>query len=391
MYTTLNSLNDIRKNPDVMKWLHFLFSKDTLDFFPEEYADDPLRLSGYRGHTSWGQDLREMADQLADAANLALELETGRRACLRLKDWEPFAPSGNEDLSDPDTAFLITPETKESAADAGPACDHFSARQAGIDQASSARSDNGQITSARSDNGRITSARSDNNQIASARSGTRRPCVIICPGGGYEFVSFQNEGTPIQTFFEQRGFAAFILRYRVAPSRYPDPQMDLLRTIRYVRDNADRYGIDPDRICVTGFSAAGHLAASCAALCDELLPGSRPDALVLGYPVITMKKGVTHEGSFLGLTGGDESMREALSCENLVGDTYPPTFVWACEDDGCVPCENTRLLDKALTAHGIRHEAHLYPTGGHGCGLAFGNSAWSWSRDAVHFLRTIFE
>ena len=371
MYTTLNSLNDIRKNPDVMKWLHFLFSKDTLDFFPEEYADDPLRLSGYRGHTSWGQDLREMADQLADAANLALELETGRRACLRLKDWEPFAPSGNEDLSDPDTAFLITPETS----------DHFSAGQAGNDQTSSARSDNGQITSARSDNG----------QTSSAQSGSSRPCVIICPGGGYEFVSFQNEGTPIQTFFEQRGFAAFILRYRVAPSRYPDPQMDLLRTIRYVRDNADRYGIDPARICVTGFSAAGHLAASCAALCDELLPGSRPDALVLGYPVITMKKGVTHEGSFLGLTGGDESMREALSCENLVGDTYPPTFVWACEDDGCVPCENTRLLDKALTAHGIRHEAHLYPTGGHGCGLAFGNSAWSWSRDAVHFLRTIFE
>lgn len=88
MYTTLNSLNDIRKNPDVMKWLHFLFSKDSLDFFPEEYADDPLRLSGYRGRTSWGQDLREMADQLADAANLALELEAGRRACLRLKDWE---------------------------------------------------------------------------------------------------------------------------------------------------------------------------------------------------------------------------------------------------------------------------------------------------------------
>ena len=381
MYTTLNSLNDIRKNPDVMKWLHFLFSKDSLDFFPEEYADDPLRLSGYRGRTSWGQDLREMADQLADAANLALELEAGRRACLRLKDWEPFTPSGNENLSDPDTAFLITPETKESAGAAGPARDHFSAGQAGNDQTSSARSDNGQITSARSDNG----------QTSSAQSGSSRPCVIICPGGGYEFVSFQNEGTPIQTFFEQRGFAAFILRYRVAPSRYPDPQMDLLRTIRYVRDNADRYGIDPARVCVAGFSAAGHLATSCAALCDELLPGSRPDALVLGYPVITMRKGVTHEGSFLGLTGGDESMREALSCENLVGNTYPPTFVWACEDDGCVPCENTRLLDKALTAHGIRHEAHLYPTGGHGCGLAFGNSAWSWSRDAVHFLRTIFE
>lgn len=332
MFTSFDTLNEILSAPGMRKWFHFLFAEEHLALFPGELWDQPLRLAAFRGRTTWGSNLQELAEQIVDTANLVLELQAGKRQCLHLHDWKPWEPEENADLQDPEQTFVIAPSEEEG-------------------------------------------------------EGLLKPALIICPGGGYEFVSFHNEGTPIQIVAEKRGYVPFMVRYRVAPSRYPKPQMDLLETIRYVRDHAAKYHIDPGRIGIIGFSAGGHLCASAAALCKTLLPEGMPNAVVLGYPVISFEKGVTHEGSVLALTGrDDEALRRELSVENLITPDFPPTFAWTCRDDDTVPCENTKRLEAKLEEMGVRHECHYYPTGGHGCGLAYGNSAWRWSVEMFSFL-----
>lgn len=332
MFSSFDTLNDILSAPGMKKWFHFLYAEEQFDWFPKELWDQPLRLAAFQGRTPWGSDLRGLAEQMIDTANLVLELQAGKRQCLHLHDWNAWEPDEGASLQDPEQTFIITPPTN-------------------------------------------------------AKEDTPRPALIICPGGGYEFVSFQNEGTPIQILAEKRGYVSFILRYRIAPSRYPKPQMDLLETIQYVRNNAAKYHVDPDRIGVIGFSAGGHLCASSAALYQTLLPEGRPNAVALGYPVISLEKGVTHEGSALALFGkDDETLRREFSVENLITPDYPPTFAWACRDDGTVPCENTQRLEARLKELGIAHECRYYPTGGHGCGLAYDNSAWKWSVEMFSFL-----
>lgn len=314
------------------KWFHFLSSEEQFDWFPKALWNQPLRLAAFQGRTPWGSDLQRVAEQMIDTANLVLELQAGKRHCLHLHDWKKWEPDESASLQDPEQTFIITPP-------------------------------------------------------ADAKIDTPRPTLIICPGGGYEFVSFHNEGTPIQILAEKNGYVSFILRYRIAPSRYPAPQLDLLETIQYVRNNAAKYHVDPNRIGVIGFSAGGHLCASSAALCQTLLPEGKPNAVALGYPVITLEKGVTHEGSALSLFGkDDEALRREFSVENLITKDYPPTFAWACRDDDIVPCENTKRLEAKLKELGIAHECRYYPTGGHGCGLAYENSAWKWSIEMFSFL-----
>lgn len=332
MFTTIDSLSEILSAPGMKKWFPYLFAEEFFDLFPKEVWDEPLRLSACRGQIPWGTDLRGIAEQLVDTANLISEIQTGRRQCLHLHDWKAWEPDEGAGMQGAEQTFLITPP-------------------------------------------------------ADTKEGGKRPALIICPGGAYEFVSFQNEGTPIRIVAEQKGYVAFMLRYRVAPSRYPDPQTDLLDSIRYVRENAGKYHVDPDRIGIVGFSAGGHLCASSAGLADTLLPEGKPNAVALGYPVISLEKGIAHEGSALALLGKDDKeMRRELSVENLITADYPPTFAWTCLDDDCVPPENTKRLEAKLKEKGVSHECRYYPTGGHGCGLAYDNSAWRWSLEMFSFL-----
>lgn len=332
MFTTKDSLTDILSAPGMKKWLPLLFAEDFFDLFPGEVWEEPLRLSAFRGQTPWGSDLRGIAEQMIDAANLTEEIQTGKRQCLHLHDWNVWEPEERTDRRGAQQTFLITPppDGKEEA---------------------------------------------------------KKPALIICPGGAYEFVSIQNEGTPIMIAAEKKGYVTFMLRYRVAPSRFPDPQLDLLESIRYVRNNAAKYQVDPDRIGIVGFSAGGHLCASAAALAETLLPEGKPNAVVLGYPVISLEKGIAHEGSALALFGkDDEALRREFSVENLITAAYPPTFAWTCLDDDCVPCENTKRLEAKLKEVNVAHACCYYPTGGHGCGLAYDNSAWRWSLEMFDFL-----
>jgi acetyl esterase/lipase len=147
-----------------------------------------------------------------------------------------------------------------------------------------------------------------------------------------------------------------------------------------IRFRADEYGIDPDRLGILGFSAGGHLASAAGVLYDLGNPdhpeqverlSSRPDLLILCYPVITMTGGVTHQGSKANLLGDnpDEQLLLRLSSELQVTAETPPTFLWHTSDDASVPPENSLLFAAALSRHHIPFDLHIFTHGLHGLGL----------------------
>lgn len=206
------------------------------------------------------------------------------------------------------------------------------------------------------------------------------PCVIICPGGGYEMTA-EHEGLPIAESYARMGFHAIILQYRISPELFPSALIDLARTVAFLRFNARKLQIRPDALIICGFSAGGHLAASLGVHWDsEILrqvPGfdpklSRPDGMILCYPVISFLSSV-HAGSIRNLLGSESSdpkMLELLSCDRQVSSKTPPTFLWHTAEDTSVPAEHSMLFAKSLIAHDIPCELHIFPEGPHGIALA---------------------
>lgn len=237
---------------------------------------------------------------------------------------------------------------------------------------------------------------------------SKRPAVIICPGGGYEMLSTYSEGIQLAQRLERDGgYKAFVLNYRITPNHYPLPQMDLAMAILHVRAFASRYQIDPNRILITGASAGGHLCASEAFLHTSLKPlvltelasrsanpdilkkyehcSARPDGVGLLYPVISFLSEY-HEGSYRNLTGQQKGLREALSVETHITSDYPPVYAFANEDDGCVPASNTKRLEEALAKADVAHLCQIFPTGDHGVGLGYDCSCSTWSEQMLAFF-----
>ena len=208
-----------------------------------------------------------------------------------------------------------------------------------------------------------------------------RGVVVVCPGGGYGGRAL-HEGTTIAEKFNSLGFHAFVVQYRVAPYRFPAPQEDVLRAVKIIRSHAAEWKIKPDKIAICGFSAGGHLTASAGIFFDKINADagdgadsfpSRPDALILCYPVISSgPKG--HEGSFISLlgSGATSEHKEKYSLEKLVRKNTPPTFLWHTADDQAVPVENSLMFSTALRENEIPFELHVFPHGAHGLGLAMG-------------------
>ncbi|MFC5404017.1 alpha/beta hydrolase [Cohnella soli] len=210
--------------------------------------------------------------------------------------------------------------------------------------------------------------------------GTGRGAVIVVPGGGYGMRA-DHEGEPIALKLNEFGIPTFVLRYRVAPYRYPCALTDVQRAIRYVRHYAEKWGIRADRIGVLGFSAGGHLTASAGTMYDAGNPeandpidrlSSRPDAIAPCYPVITLQPPHYHEGSRINLLGdnSDEDFAAQLSCHTRVTPDTPTTFLWHTADDGAVPVENSLLFAAACSMNKVPFELHVYESGQHGLGLA---------------------
>jgi acetyl esterase/lipase len=194
--------------------------------------------------------------------------------------------------------------------------------------------------------------------------------VVICPGGGYGNLSVDKEGKQIADWLNARGIAGFVLKYRLGPRyHHPAPLDDAQRALRYVRTHADEFRIKADRVGIWGFSAGGHLAATAGTHFDAT---SRPDFLILAYPVITFEPPYAHQGSRKNLLGTepDPKLVQNLSNETQVTAQTPPTFLFHTTGDKGVPPENSVMFYMALRKAGVAAEMHIYERGPHGVGLA---------------------
>lgn len=241
------------------------------------------------------------------------------------------------------------------------------------------------------------------------KTGERRPAVIICPGGAY-FRTTDREAEPVAMRFITLGYNAFVLRYNTyygdkiidrknpppgnEKTVYPQPLYDLAKAILTIKENAESWFVDIDKIILCGFSAGGHLAASMGVHWqDEMLTSKfsvdsellRPNALILGYPLtdyILMKREIDpnnagaiafHEISnkvVFGKSNPTDEELMKLSPANYVSDKTPPTFLWHTADDESVYVANSLRFATMLTKYKVPYELHIFETGVHGLSLA---------------------
>ncbi len=215
--------------------------------------------------------------------------------------------------------------------------------------------------------------------------------VVVAPGGGYAHLALNHEGRQVANWFNAQGVTAFVLKYRLGPTyHHPVELEDAQRAIRTVRARAAEFGVRPDRIGMMGFSAGGHLASTAGTHFDAGTPtaadpiervSSRPDFLILAYPVIVSDPPYAHQGSFHYLLGDNPSpaLLENLSNDRQVTAETPPTFLFHTNADTTVPAENSVRFYLALRKAGVPAELHIFEPGSHGVGLALSDpvlDAW---------------
>ncbi len=218
---------------------------------------------------------------------------------------------------------------------------------------------------------------------------TATNAIIICPGGGYAMESYRLEGIKIAEEFVRNGIAAIILKYRlpsdsIMTDKAIGPLQDAQQAIKIVRQHATEWNLNPKKIGIMGFSAGGHLASTAGTHFEKsYIPNKentslRPDFMILVYPVISMKDGLTHKGSRTNLLGEspDEDQILDFSNELHVHSNTPPTWLTHTGDDKAVTVENSIHFYQALIQNGVQAEMHLYPTGDHGFVLSLPTGKW---------------
>jgi len=224
--------------------------------------------------------------------------------------------------------------------------------------------------------------------------------ILICPGGGYVMEAMNKEGYKVAEWLNKLGVTCFVLKYRHGNRyRYPAPFEDATRAMRIIRNGAAKWHLNKDKIGIMGFSAGGHLASTVGTHWDRgnaeskdplKKVSSRPDFMILGYPVITMERPYVHEGSKHALLGKypDPKLVKWLSNERQVTAQTPPTFIVQATTDQTVPVQNSVMFYQALINHGVPAELHLYAKGHHGFGLAKNNPLLSsWTTLCANWLR----
>lgn len=210
---------------------------------------------------------------------------------------------------------------------------------------------------------------------------TKRPAILVLPGGGYSMCS-EREADPVALTYLQAGFQAFVLRYSVKEHAvWPNPLNDYEQAIELIRSKAEEWNLYPDKVAVIGFSAGGHLAAAAATLAKI-----KPNAVILGYPVT---EGETARGC----------EATAPDLVSAVDRKTSPCFLFATRTDNLVPISNTINFTAALAKCGVSFESHIYAYGPHG--FSTGNSsvmmpgtnicgrAASWVADSIGWLKDV--
>lgn len=213
--------------------------------------------------------------------------------------------------------------------------------------------------------------------------------VIIFPGGGYWVNAIQHEGIDVANKLNEAGITAFVVKYRIPDSTYmtdkkTGPLQDAQQAIAYVRKNASKWNLKPDRIGIMGFSAGGHLASTAGTHFEKPVldygVSVRPDFMILVYPVISFQTNIGHLGSRDQLIGPDitEDNVTLYSNELQITDKTPPTFLVHAVDDDAVPVANSIVFFQNLVSKKIPAELHVYQEGGHGFGLVNKTSKDLW-------------
>ncbi len=227
-----------------------------------------------------------------------------------------------------------------------------------------------------------------------ANDNTKRPCVIICPGGGYSILAAGHEGTDVAKYFNSIGVNALVLKYRIPNDanqidKTIAPLQDAQQAILMARTNAGSWGIDQNKIGIMGFSAGGHLASSLATHYSDVKIENltkvslRPDFQILIYPVISFGP-EGHEGSRINLIGNanDEKTNKAIdyfSSEKQITKDAPIAFLVHSKDDDVVPVANAIHYYDNLIAHKVAAELYLYEKGAHGYGMKNPTSEIVWT------------
>jgi acetyl esterase/lipase len=250
--------------------------------------------------------------------------------------------------------------------------------------------------------GALGQADTDKPTITAYRAprGSSGTAVIVAPGGGYGALAIEHEGRQWAYWYNAMGITAFVLKYRLGPRyHHPIELGDAQRAIRTVRARATEFTILPDRIGMMGFSAGGHLTSTAgthfdSGKADSSDPvervSSRPDFLILGYPVISFDPAVTHAGSLRNLLGEnpDPKLVENLSNDLQVTAQTPPTFIFHTTNDAGVPVENSVRFYLALRKAKVPVEMHLFENGPHGVGMALSDPSLSvWPNLLMNWLR----
>jgi acetyl esterase/lipase len=224
--------------------------------------------------------------------------------------------------------------------------------------------------------------------------------VVICPGGGYWVVTQDMEGTEFAKEFNNMGIAAIVLKYRIPNdawmiNREIGPLQDAQQAIKTVRDSAEKWNINPNRIGIMGFSAGGHLASTAGThfnktyIANSSKTSLRPDFMILAYPVISFLPGIVHSGSMMQLIGKNPSQekREAYSNEMQVTPETPPTFLVHASDDGSVSAMNSIAFYDSLISKKVPAELHIYQSGGHGFGMHLRDNNELWMDRCKNWLQ----